>query len=69
METNLFGFAYLIDATLPILRQQRSGHIHRDFPGRQSHSPLGLSGYHRSKNAVEDFALELAHEVAPLAAR
>ncbi len=27
IETNLFGFAYLIDATLPILRQQRSGHI------------------------------------------
>src|SRR6266481_3580093 len=26
IETNLFGFAYLIDAT-PILRQQRSGHI------------------------------------------
>lgn len=66
METNLFGFAYLIDATLPILRQQKSGRIIEISPAGSRIPALGLSGYHISKDAVEDFTLELANEVAPL---
>jgi NADP-dependent 3-hydroxy acid dehydrogenase YdfG len=66
MDTNLFGFAYLIDATLPILCQQRSGHIIEIPPQGSRIPPLGLSGYHISKDAVEDFTFDLAHKVAPL---
>jgi NAD(P)-dependent dehydrogenase (short-subunit alcohol dehydrogenase family) len=64
MDTNLFGFAYLIDATLPILCQQRSGHIIEIPPQGSRIPPLGLSGYHISKDAVEDFTVDLAHKVA-----
>ena len=66
METNLFGFAYLIDATLPILRQQRSGHIIEISPAGSRIPAIGLSAHHMAIHAVTDFTLELAHEVAPL---
>jgi NAD(P)-dependent dehydrogenase (short-subunit alcohol dehydrogenase family) len=65
IETNLFGFAYLIDATLPILRQQRSGHIIGISPEGSPILSLGFSGYHISKDAIEDFTLDLAQKVAP----
>lgn len=66
METNLFGFAYLIDATLPILRRQRSGHIIEISPAGSRIPALGLSAHHVAIHAVKGFTLELAHEVAPL---
>jgi NAD(P)-dependent dehydrogenase (short-subunit alcohol dehydrogenase family) len=65
IETNLFGFASLIDATLPILRQQRSGHITGISPEGSFIPSLGFSGYHISKDAIEDFTLDLAQKVAP----
>jgi len=54
IETNLFGFAYLIDATLPILRQQRSGHIIGISPEGSPIPSLGFSGYYISKDVIED---------------
>jgi NAD(P)-dependent dehydrogenase (short-subunit alcohol dehydrogenase family) len=66
VETNLFDFAYLIDAILAILQQQRSGHIIEVSPEGSFIPALSLSGYHISKDAVEDFTLELAHKVTPL---
>lgn len=66
MEINLFGFAYLIDATLPILRRQGSGHIIEISPAGSRIPALGLSAHHVAIHAVKGFTLELAHEVAPL---
>lgn len=66
VETNLFGFAYLIDAVLPILREQKCGHIIEISPAGSRIPALGLSAHHIAIRAVKDFTLELAHEVATL---
>src|ERR1700740_2341227 len=65
IEANLFGFASLINATLPILRQQRFGHIIEISPEGSPIPSLGLSGNQISKDAIEDFTLDLAQKVAP----
>jgi NAD(P)-dependent dehydrogenase (short-subunit alcohol dehydrogenase family) len=65
MDTNLFGFAYLIEAVWPVLRQQGSEHIIEIPPAGSRIPTLGLSPYHMSKDAVENFTVEVAREVAP----
>lgn len=65
METNHFGFAYLIEAVLPVLRQQGTGHVIEIPPAASRFPSVGLSAYHMSKDAVEDFTAELAREVTP----
>jgi NAD(P)-dependent dehydrogenase (short-subunit alcohol dehydrogenase family) len=64
LETNLFGALWVTQAALPILREQRSGHILQvSSIGGISAFPLtGL--YHASKWALEGISQSLAQEVA-----
>lgn len=65
-ETNFFGAVALTKAVLPIMRQQRSGHI------IQVSSIVGLMGsvtvssYSASKHALEGWSESLRMEVRPL---
>ena len=64
LETNLFGALWVIQAALPHLRGQGSGHIIQlsSVAGLLA-MPLG-SAYHVSKWALEALNESLAHEVA-----
>lgn len=64
METNLFGALWVTQAALPLLRQQRSGHVIQvsSIGGVQAFPGLGL--YHASKWALEGFSQSLAAEAA-----
>lgn len=66
METNFFGALWVTKAALPILREQKSGHIIQvsSIGGVQAFPTLGL--YHASKWALEGFSQALAAEVARL---
>jgi NAD(P)-dependent dehydrogenase (short-subunit alcohol dehydrogenase family) len=66
METNLFGFVYLIQAAFPILRQRGSGHIIQISPAGSRVNLGGFSAHQISKQAVERFTVELARDLAPL---
>src|SRR6266852_2317726 len=63
METNFFRRSLVTKAALPILREQRSGHIIQvsSIGGVQAFPTLGL--YHASKWALEGFSQSLATEV------
>jgi NAD(P)-dependent dehydrogenase (short-subunit alcohol dehydrogenase family) len=63
METNFFGALWVTKAALPILREQKSGHIIQvsSIGGVQAFPTLGL--YHASKWALEGFSQSLATEV------
>src|SRR5689334_5879668 len=64
LETNLFGAAWVIQAVLPYLREQRSGHIIQlSSAAGVIAMPLG-GAYHASKWALEGLNEALAHEVA-----
>src|SRR3954454_4070268 len=65
IETNLFGPLWVTQAALPILREQRSGHIIQvsSIGGVLAFPLLGL--YHASKWGLEAFTQSLAAEVAP----
>jgi NAD(P)-dependent dehydrogenase (short-subunit alcohol dehydrogenase family) len=64
METNLFGAVWVIQAALPHLREQRSGHIIQlSSAAGVIAMPLG-SAYHASKWALEGLNEALAGEVA-----
>jgi len=64
-ETNFFGMLNVIQAVLPILRFQRSGHI------MNISSVAGMTGlpgcglYAASKFAMEGLSESLSHEIAP----
>ena len=65
LETNLIGSILMTKAVLPIMREQKSGHIIQiSSIGGQLASP-GLSIYHASKWGIEGFCESLAVEVAP----
>ncbi|KAI9929650.1 hypothetical protein ASPWEDRAFT_51850 [Aspergillus wentii DTO 134E9] len=65
VETNLFGVIYVTKAVVPILRQQKFGHIFQiSSIGGRLGIP-GLSAYQSSKWAVGGFSTVLAQEVAP----
>lgn len=66
METNLWGVIHVTKAALPVLREQRSGHILQvsSIGGRSS--AAGLAPYQTAKWAVEGFSEVLSKEVAPL---
>jgi NAD(P)-dependent dehydrogenase (short-subunit alcohol dehydrogenase family) len=64
LETNLFGPLWVTQAALPILREQRSGHILQvsSIGGVNAFPIVGL--YHASKWGLEGFSQALAQEVA-----
>jgi NAD(P)-dependent dehydrogenase (short-subunit alcohol dehydrogenase family) len=66
IETNLFGVVTVTKAALPLMREQRSGHIIQisSIGGRRG-TP-GLAPYQTAKWAVEGFSEVLAKEVGPL---
>ncbi|MEV4251801.1 SDR family NAD(P)-dependent oxidoreductase [Spirillospora sp. NPDC049652] len=64
METNLFGAVWVVQAVLPHLREQKSGHIFQlSSAAGLIAMPLG-GAYHASKWAVEGLNEALAAEVA-----
>ena len=67
LETNLFGVVTVTRAALPVLREQRSGHIIQvsSIGGRVGGTP-GMGGYQTAKYAVEGFSEVLSNEVRPL---
>jgi NAD(P)-dependent dehydrogenase (short-subunit alcohol dehydrogenase family) len=69
IETNLFGALWITQAALPILREQRSGHIIQvsSIGGVGAFPAIGL--YHASKWGLEAFSESLSQEVGPLGIR
>jgi NAD(P)-dependent dehydrogenase (short-subunit alcohol dehydrogenase family) len=67
VETNFFGVVNVTKAALPVLREQRSGHLLQfsSVGGRVGGTP-GLAAYQAAKFAVEGFSEVLYNEVAPL---
>ncbi|WP_419800580.1 oxidoreductase [Mucilaginibacter sp.] len=65
-ETNFFGLVNVIQAVLPIMREQKSGHIinFSSIGGLRSFASTGF--YHATKFALEGLSESLALEVAPL---
>ena len=66
VDANLFGVVNVTKAALPLLREQRSGHIIQvsSIGGRLA--TAGLSAYQAAKWAVGGFSEVLAQEVSPL---
>jgi NAD(P)-dependent dehydrogenase (short-subunit alcohol dehydrogenase family) len=66
IETNLFGVINLTKAVVPVMREQRSGHILQfsSIGGRVG--PPGRAPYAAAKWGVEGFSEVLAKEVGPL---
>ncbi|WP_405567835.1 SDR family NAD(P)-dependent oxidoreductase [Streptomyces sp. NBC_01167] len=66
VDTNLLGVVRLTQAALPVMREQRSGHIVQvSSVGGRLATP-GLAAYQSAKWAVGGFSWVLAKEVAPL---
>lgn len=64
VETNLFGSLWMIQAVLPVMRKQKSGHILQvSSIGGKMAFPF-LSMYHATKWGVEGMCESLAQEVA-----
>jgi short-subunit dehydrogenase len=65
-ETNLFGLLNVTRAVLPLMREQKAGHILNvtSVGGQVSFPASGL--YHGTKYAVEGISESLAGEVAPV---
>jgi NAD(P)-dependent dehydrogenase (short-subunit alcohol dehydrogenase family) len=66
VETNLFGVINVTKAAIPVMREQRSGHIIQlsSIGGRVG--PVGRGPYSTAKWGVEGFSEVLAKEVTPL---
>ncbi|KAE8415011.1 hypothetical protein BDV36DRAFT_229163 [Aspergillus pseudocaelatus] len=65
VDANLFGVVYVSKAVIPILRQQKSGHIFQISSVGGRLGVPGLSAYQCAKWAVGGFSTVLAREVAP----
>ncbi len=66
LETNFFGTLWVTQAALPIMREQRSGHILQNTSEGGVIAYPGIGAYHASKWAVEGLTESLAQEVAGL---
>ena len=68
-ETNVFGLMHVTRAALPVLRQQRSGHIFNmsSIGGKRGGDRYSI--YAASKFAVEGFSESLSAELAPFGIR
>lgn len=66
IETNLFGVINVTKAAIPLMREQRSGHIIQvsSIVGRLG--PPGRGAYAAAKWGIEGFSEVLAKEVGPL---
>jgi NAD(P)-dependent dehydrogenase (short-subunit alcohol dehydrogenase family) len=66
IETNLFGVINVTKAAIPLMREQRSGHIIQvsSIVGRLG--PAGRGAYAAAKWGIEGFSEVLAKEVGPL---
>ncbi len=66
LETDLWGVIHVTRAALPVMHQQRSGHIVQfsSIGGRMG--VAGTGAYSMAKWAVEGFSEALAREVTPL---
>jgi NAD(P)-dependent dehydrogenase (short-subunit alcohol dehydrogenase family) len=69
METNFFGVVNVTRAAIPVLREQRDGHIIQISSIGGRHGSPGLSAYQSAKWALEGFSEVLAREVGPLGVR
>ena len=66
LETDLWGVIHMTRAALPVMHQQRSGHIVQFSSIEGRIGAAGLGAYSMAKWAVEGFSEALAREVAPL---
>src|SRR5260221_3961078 len=66
IETNLFGVINVTKATIPLMREQRSGHIVQLSSVGGRRGALGRAAYSAAKWGVEGFSEVLAKETAPL---
>ena len=65
-ETNFFGAVAMTKAVLPIMRQQRSGHIIQVSSIGGLHGAVSVSSYSASKHALEGWSESLRLEVNSL---
>lgn len=65
-NTNVFGVIDVMQAVLPVLRAQGSGHILNIASNGGRFALPGLSIYHGTKFAVEGISESVAQELAPL---
>src|SRR6267378_890631 len=66
IETNLFGVINVTKAAIPLMREQRSGHIIQISSVGGRVGALGRAPYSAAKWGVEGFSEVLAKEVGPL---
>jgi NAD(P)-dependent dehydrogenase (short-subunit alcohol dehydrogenase family) len=66
IETNLFGVINVTKAAIPIMREQRAGHIIQISSIGARNGPAGRGPYATSKAGVEGFSDVLAKELTPL---
>lgn len=64
-EVNYFGYLNLINAVLPVMRNQRSGVVHNFSSGVGLTGYPGIAGYASTKGAIEALTRTLALEYAP----
>src|SRR5205814_10546873 len=65
-ETNFFGAVAMTKAVLPVMRQQRSGHIIQVSSISGLHGAVSISSYSASKHATEGWSESLRMEVNAL---
>ncbi len=66
IETNLFGVINVTKAAIPVMREQKSGHIVQFSSVGGRIGALGRAPYSAAKWGVEGFSEVLAKEVGPL---
>ena len=63
MDTNFYGVVNLVRVVVPVMREQRSGHIINISSGAGRLGAPGMTAYHAAKWAVGGFTESLAKEL------